>query len=111
MPGPAGTHPGSEHGLDMSVMRAAAIWSNFTVGEHGGMRSNGKAGCADGVATGAAGCIGAWQCGASCITLSPIRAAGFPAIDDALILADAKTAIKKRYYNSANYPLLYQLSI
>ena len=44
IPGPAGTHEGSKHGFDMSVARAAAILSYFTVGEPGGMIASGRAG-------------------------------------------------------------------
>jgi len=77
-PGPAGTQLGSMHGLDISETRAAPLLLIFTVGEHGGMIFSGIAGCATGVGVGAGGWIGAWQCGESCFTLSPIRAAFAP---------------------------------
>ena len=47
------------------------------VNEPGGMMSSGNPGCATGVGVGAAGWMGAWQCGASCFILSPTRAAAF----------------------------------
>jgi len=59
IPGPAGTQLGSMQGLDISDTRAAAFPSIFTLVEPGGMMSNGWAGCAAGVGTGAAGWIGA----------------------------------------------------
>jgi hypothetical protein len=48
-------------GFDMSVARAAAILSYFTVVEHGGMIASGRAGWGIGVGVGAGGWIGAWQ--------------------------------------------------
>jgi hypothetical protein len=41
------------------------------------MMASGNGGCGTGVGTGAAGCIGAWQCGPLCKTLSPNLAAGW----------------------------------
>lgn len=76
MPGPAGTHEGSEQGLVLSLTLMAAMLLIVTVGQPGGMNARGKGGCATGVGTGAGGWIGAWQCGPSWIALSPTRAAG-----------------------------------
>jgi hypothetical protein len=67
IPGPPGTHDGSEHGAVVSVTRAAGKPPIRTVGCPL-IIANGSAGCGAGVATGAAGWIGAWQCGALCST-------------------------------------------
>ena len=75
IPGPAGTHDGSMHGVDMSVTRAAGIFPIITVGHPGGIIVSGSPGCGTGVGTGAGGWIGAWQCGESCLIMSPTRAA------------------------------------
>lgn len=75
IPGPAGTQEGSVQGLDWSVIRAAAMPPILTVAAPGGMIARGRAGCASGVGVGAGGWMGAWQCGASCLILSPTRAA------------------------------------
>jgi hypothetical protein len=74
IPGPPGTQPGSVHGAVVSVSRAAGMLPMSTVVSPF-MMASGSAGCALGVGTGAAGWIGAWQCGASCFTMSPMRAA------------------------------------
>jgi hypothetical protein len=75
IPGPAGMHEGSEHGADWSETRAAGFLPIITVVDPGGMIASGSAGCASGVGVGAGGWIGAWQCGASCLMLSPTTAA------------------------------------
>ena len=68
-PGPAGTHGGGPvQGIVWSVARAAGMFPIRTVGWPGLSSANGTAGCGTGVGTGAAGWIGAWQCGASCKT-------------------------------------------
>jgi len=77
MPGPAGTQLGSEHGADVSVTRAAGLLPIITV-DSPLMMASGRAGCGTGVGTGAAGWMGAWQWGAVCKIMSPMRAAGFP---------------------------------
>lgn len=77
IPGPPGTQLGSEHGAVVSVTRAAGNPPIKTVACPL-MMANGSAGCGTGVGTGAAGCMGAWQCGALCKTRSDNRAAGFP---------------------------------
>ena len=75
MPGPPGTQEGSKHGWVWSVTRAAGAPPIITLGEPL-MIGSGIGGCGTGVGTSAAGWIGAWQCGAFCRTLSPMRAAG-----------------------------------
>lgn len=75
MPGPPGTHPINMQGMVVSVVRAAGLPPIKTVGQPF-MIASGIAGCGVGVGTGAAGWIGAWQCGAVCLTKSPILAAG-----------------------------------
>jgi len=80
IPGPAGMHPGSMHGMVMSVTRAAGMLPISTVGAPGGMIISGNPGCGTGVGVGAGGWIGAWQCGAICITWSVTRAAGRPIV-------------------------------
>src|SRR5207302_1831223 len=77
MPGPPGAQPGMLHGMVWSVARAAGMPPILTVGEPR-LISNCIGGCGAGVGTSAAGCIGAWQCGPICRTLSPLRAAGWP---------------------------------
>lgn len=74
IPGPPGTQEGSEQIAVVSLTRAAALPPIITFGAPL-MIARGRAGWAEGVGTGAAGWIGAWQCGASCFTKSPIRAA------------------------------------
>src|SRR5262245_25159592 len=74
IPGPPGTQPASTQGAVVSETRAAGSLPIVTFGAPL-MMASGIAGCADGVGTGAAGWIGEWQCGASCLTRSPIRAA------------------------------------
>src|ERR1043165_3408501 len=75
MPGPAGTQPGSVQGVVVSVERAAGWLPTSTVNSPV-MSVSGRAGWAEGLGTGAGGWMGAWQCGASCRTMSPRRAAG-----------------------------------
>ena len=75
-PGPAGTHGTNVHILVISVARAAGRLPIRTVGAQGGIIGKGRAGCGTGVGTGAGGCIGAWQWGADCSTISVILAAG-----------------------------------
>src|SRR4051794_24372165 len=75
MPGPAGTQPASMQGAVVLVTVAAGWPPIRTVGTPL-MMASGIGGCGTGVGTGAAGCMGAWQCGPSCNTWSPIRAAG-----------------------------------
>jgi len=75
-PGPAGMHPGNRHGIVMEVTVAAGRLPMSTVGAPGGMISSGNPGCGSGVGVGAGGCIGAWQCGMLCNTMSVTRAAG-----------------------------------
>ena len=67
MPGPAGTQPGSEHGAVMSFIRAAGLLPMSTFGCPFTI-AKGNGGCGTGVGTGAAGWIGAWQCGPDCKT-------------------------------------------
>lgn len=55
MPGPAGTQLGSEQGADMSVCRAAGLFSIMVEVDPGGMIASGSAGCATGVGVGNAG--------------------------------------------------------
>ncbi|MFA6045533.1 MAG: hypothetical protein WC718_11155 [Phycisphaerales bacterium] len=55
IPGPPGTQVGNEHGLDISLMRAAAAPPMVTVAAPGGMMSSGSAGCGAGVGVGAGG--------------------------------------------------------
>ena len=74
IPGPPGTQPGSKHGTVVLVTVAAGRFPIRTVGAPLIM-AKGRPGCGTGVGTGAAGWIGAWQCGASCFTRSLIRAA------------------------------------
>jgi len=74
-PGPPGRHPGMEHGAVVLLTVAAGMLEIITVAEPLTM-ARGIGGCGAGVGVGAAGCIGAWQCGADCSTLSPTRAAG-----------------------------------
>ena len=54
IPGPPGTHPGSEQGAVVSVTLAAGRLLIITVGAPL-MIAKGNAGCAEGVGTGAAG--------------------------------------------------------
>jgi hypothetical protein len=75
IPGPAGTQPGRVHGVVVSVARAAGILPIRQVGIPVIM-GKGRAGCALGAGPGAGGWMGAWQCGASWRTISPILAAG-----------------------------------
>ncbi len=75
IPGPAGTHPASMQGTDMSVTRAAGLPPMSTLGWPL-MIFSGIGGCGTGVGDGAGGWIGAWQCGPSCKIWSPILAAG-----------------------------------
>jgi hypothetical protein len=63
MPGPAGTQPGSKHGIVIEVTVAAGRLPMSTVGAPGGMIAKGNPGCGSGVGAGAGGWIGAWQCG------------------------------------------------
>lgn len=65
MPGPPGTQPGKVHGPDISVARAAGMLPIKTLGAPL-IIAKGNPGCGTGVGTGAAGWIGAWQCGAVC---------------------------------------------
>jgi len=58
IPGPAGTHEGSKHGVVMSVTRAAGILPIRTVGMPL-MMVSGNAGWGTGVGTGAGGWMGA----------------------------------------------------
>ena len=76
MPGPPGTQPGSMHGVDMLVSVAAGALPIITVMQHADPMVRGRPGCGIGVGTGAGGWIGAWQCGVSCLIMSPIRMAG-----------------------------------
>ncbi len=73
--GPPGTQPPGMQGVVVSVARAAGMLPISTVGSPL-IRVCGVGGCGSGVGTGAAGWIGAWQCGASLSTWSPRRAAG-----------------------------------
>ena len=75
MPGPPGTQEGMLQGCVWSVTRAAG-WPPMVTLVEPLMMGSGIGGCGAGVGVGAAGCIGAWQCGPSCSTLSVIRAAG-----------------------------------
>ncbi len=75
IPGPAGTQDGRVHGVVMSLTRAAGCPPISTFGCPLTIVS-GTGGCATGVGVGAGGWIGAWQCGASWRTMSPMRAAG-----------------------------------
>jgi hypothetical protein len=75
-PGPPGTHGGIKHGCVMAPTTAAGKLPIKTVGTHPPTMGNGIGGCGIGVGTGAAGWIGAWQCGASCNVKSDMRAAG-----------------------------------
>src|SRR5689334_5994851 len=79
-PGPAGTQLGCMHGSVMLPTVAASLPLIFTVVAVTILISYGLAGWAIGVGTGAAGWIGAWQCGPACITLSPLRAASAIAV-------------------------------
>src|SRR4051812_39486372 len=74
--GPPGTQPAGMQGVVVSVARAAGMLPIRTVGSPL-MIVCGVGACGCGVGTGAAGWIGAWQCGASFRTMSPRRAAGF----------------------------------
>lgn len=76
-PGPAGTHGISVQILVMSETRAAGMFPISTVGAQGLRIGSGSGGCGTGVGVGAGGWMGAWQCGASCNTISIMRAAGF----------------------------------
>lgn len=76
MAGPPGTQPASMQGVVVSETRAAGWPPISTVGVPL-MIVCGSGACGCGVGTGAAGWIGAWQCGASFKTMSPMRAAGF----------------------------------
>src|SRR5215217_7212896 len=76
IPGPFGTHDGSMHGAVMLPTTAAGRLAIITVITALDTIGSGSAGCGTGVGTGAGGWIGAWQCGASCSTLSDMRAAG-----------------------------------
>src|SRR3954463_13266706 len=76
IPGPAGTQPGSMHGMVWPVMTAAGRLPMSTVGAPGGISISGSAGCGTGGGTGAGGWIGAWQCGEGWSTWSVTRAAG-----------------------------------
>lgn len=76
-PGPAGVQGTNVQGLVTSVTRAAGLDPINTFGCPLTIGS-GRAGWGAGVGTGAAGWIGAWQCGTLWSTLSPILAAGCP---------------------------------
>ena len=77
IPGPAGTQGIIEQGAVVSMRRADGIPPRRTVGCPV-IIASGMGGCGTGTGTGAGGCIGAWQCGANCNTMSPILAAGNP---------------------------------
>ena len=77
--GPLGTQPAGMQGVVVSVTLAAGWLPINTVGCPL-MIVCGRGACGCGVGTGAGGWIGAWQCGASFRTMSPIRAAGFDII-------------------------------
>jgi hypothetical protein len=79
IPGPLGTQPGSMQGAVWSAILAAGMLPIITVAAPL-MMASGNGGCGTGVGTGAAGWIGAWQCGPLCKTLSPNLAAGWPII-------------------------------
>ncbi len=74
MPGPPGTQPGSVHGVVVLVSRAAG-WLPMSTVNMPVIIVTGSAGWGTGVGTGAGGWMGAWQWGASCIAMSPTRAA------------------------------------
>lgn len=65
IPGPLGTQVGMVQTLVMLVTTAASSMLIFTVGTVALMMGWGIGGCATGVGTGAAGWMGAWQCGLS----------------------------------------------
>ena len=67
IPGPPGTQPINIHGIVVSVTRAAGLPPIITVG-HPLIILSGIAGWGVGVGTGAAGWMGAWQCGEVCKT-------------------------------------------
>jgi hypothetical protein len=79
IPGPAGTQGTIIQGAVMSKRRAAGIPPRRTVGCPV-IIASGMGGWGTGTGTGAGGCIGAWQCGANCNTMSPILAAGNPIV-------------------------------
>lgn len=76
IPGAPGTQVGIVQGLVMLVTTAAGRLPIITVVTVAVRMGCGIGGCGTGVGTGAAGCMGAWQCGASWRTLSVCRAAG-----------------------------------
>src|SRR5712691_9933754 len=76
MPGPFGTHDGRLQLWLMLPITAAGRFLISTVGTVAPTIGSGSGGCGRGVGTGAAGWIGAWQCGPWWMTLSVWRAAG-----------------------------------
>src|SRR2546421_11766097 len=75
MPGPAGMHGGSEHGVVCEVIVAAFRLLIITVAAHELTIVSMMQLCGVGVGVGAGGWIGAWQCGLVCLHLSVWRAA------------------------------------
>jgi hypothetical protein len=79
IPGPPGTQGIIMQGAVVSMRRAAGEPPRRTVGCPV-IIASGMGGWGTGTGTGAGGCIGAWQCGAICNTMSPILAAGNPIV-------------------------------
>jgi hypothetical protein len=79
IPGPPGTQGIIIQGAVVSMRRADGIPPIRTVGCPL-IIASGMGGWGTGTGTGAGGCIGAWQCGAICNTMSPILAAGNPIV-------------------------------